>query len=1681
MASPYRLNLLNSPQKQLRHRPTVPLWLVLILPFVLLTTGATGVVGYLAWRNGQQSVNNLANQLMDKTSERITEKLNTFLSTPHLINASNLNAVELNQIDPQDFDQLGQHFFRQLQLYPDITAVVYANEQGEIIGYRHNGQKKEMTIATTANPGTRYHYWLDEQGNQTQLSRILQNYDPRKRPWYKVAKQTKRAGWSPIYPWSIAPDVAITAVLPTYRADGTLEGVFAVDILLRDINRYLRSLLSTPTGQIFIIESSGELVATSTTEAPFIVPATGLASQQVQVLDSQDQITRTVSRQIFQQFGSFDQITKPQQLRLTIPSAGTTFVQVIPHQDAYGLKWLVVTVLPESDFMAQINANTRTTILLCIGALLGSIALGLLLARWIVRPMQRLGQASFKLADGTWDQITQPESSITELHVLNTCFQQMAKQLQQSFDRVKNALEESEEKFTKIFRTCPDAIGIVTLQGHYVEVNDAFVNLFGYSRAEVIGHAATEVGHWVNLQDRENYLQLIQTGVPVRNLEFTLQNKTGDQLTVLFSADSIEIQEQYYIIGIAKDISDRKQTELELEHQKDLRETIFNESTDALFLVNPTTLLIFDCNRQAVEMFEADQKTDLLGIEGRTLQRHSFSSEEIDQIVSELKQGGFWSQEVEYVTQKGNFFWGNLAVKLVHIAGQAVHLVRVTDITDRKRAEEALRQNEARLQRLAAAVPGAIYTLVKRPDDSFYFEYISPAIEAINELTAETLLAEPSIDLIHPQDRPGYDAAVAHSAETLEAFSSEFRIITPSGKLKWLQANSRPVLRENGEIAWYGILLDVSDRKQAEEALYQSQVRLQNVATAAPVNIYSLVQHPDGSIEFEYINRVVEEFHEISLEEFLVEPHRIIMEQMHPEDRAGYLENAAQSAETLGRFQYEWRIITPSGRLKWLQAHSQPERRENGDICWHGVTLDISDRKHAEEALRQSEQLFRGAFETSAFGISIRSPEGKYLRVNQALCEMLGYTESELLKMSYQQITHPDDLAIDPDNTIGKLLGGEVPYYYLEKRFLHKAGYTVWGLVSISLVRDLQQQPLYFVAQIQDITDRKLAEAALRHSEAALRRAQQVAHVGSWEIDIKTEQVTWSEESFHIFGWDTAQPEPTLSQFYQLVHPDDQATLRQSIEHIIANGGSYKTEFQIIQPNGSFRYVEARGEAIVNEQGELLQLLGTNLDITERRMAEEALRYSEATKNQILKAIPDLMVWMTADGTCIDQIDGGSVTNLYVKSEAVGQNLFDLLPLDLAQARMNAIQNALKSGEIQIYEHQILIRGEMHHEEVRVIGVGEDRVLIIVRDITNRKRAEAALQDSEARFRSAFEDAPIGMALIGMDNRWLKTNPMLCDMLGYSEAELRKMNASAVIHPEDVNKFRYCVEQVQSNETRNAQAELRYCCHEGSLVWGMLSLSLVRDARYQPLYYVAQIQDITERQAIDRMKNEFISIVSHELRTPLTAIRGFLGLLNTGIYDKKPDKAKHMIGQALINSDRLVRLVNDILDLERLSSGKVELVMQVCDAEDLMQRSVAGVQSIADQAAITLTILPTSAQVWAAADLIIQTFTNLLSNAIKFSPPNSVVTLSAQVHSNSVVLSVADQGRGIPVDKLETIFGRFQQVDVSDARQKGGTGLGLAICQSIVQQHGGNIWAESQAGKGSIFYFTLPLPPKGES
>jgi PAS domain S-box-containing protein len=311
---------------------------------------------------------------------------------------------------------------------------------------------------------------------------------------------------------------------------------------------------------------------------------------------------------------------------------------------------------------------------------------------------------------------------------------------------------------------------------------------------------------------------------------------------------------------------------------------------------------------------------------------------------------------------------------------------------------------------------------------------------------------------------------------------------------------------------------------------------------------------------------------------------------------------------------------------------------------------------------------------------------------------------------------------------------------------------------------------------------------------------------------------------------------------------------------------------------------------------------------------------------------------------------------------------------------------------------------------------------------------------------------------------------------------------AARVHPEDAADVTRAQDEAATSQS-DVHSEYRIVRPDGSVRDVRAMGRAVRDDAANVVRLVGTVQDVTEQRAVQRMKDEFVGVISHELRTPLTSIRGALGLMAGGAVGTLPPKAQRMADVALNSCQRLVRLVNDILDVEKLSAGKLELDLEPLPVAGVIEAALEEMRAMAQQAGVTLTATHTDSVVLADRDRIAQTLANLLSNAVKFSPEGGVVTVSAgpapseAAGEGHVQFTVTDQGAGIPADKLESIFDRFAQVDATDTRAKTGTGLGLPICRGIVEQHGGRIWAASIPGSGSTFTFILraaPVPEEDE-
>jgi PAS domain S-box-containing protein len=399
---------------------------------------------------------------------------------------------------------------------------------------------------------------------------------------------------------------------------------------------------------------------------------------------------------------------------------------------------------------------------------------------------------------------------------------------------------------------------------------------------------------------------------------------------------------------------------------------------------------------------------------------------------------------------------------------------------------------------------------------------------------------------------------------------------------------------------------------------------------------------------------------------------------------------------------------------------------------------------------------------------------------------------------------------------------------------------------------------------------------------------------------------------------------------------------------------------------------------------------------------------------------------------------------------------------------------------------EIALRQSKDELEVRVVERTVELSqlnLQLAIELRERQRAQEALQLSQERLNAAllrlnfhFENSPLGVVEWNRDFEVIRWSGAADKIFGWSAVEVlnKPLSEWQFVYLEDVQRIRREIACLLDGSQQRSICHNRNYHKDGSIVHCEWYNSAFTNELGELESVLSLALDVTDRDRVERMKNEFIAIVSHELRTPLTSIHGSLGMLASGLLDDQPAKAKRLVEIAAHSTKRLVRLINDILDIERIESGKVKMVGAIWNVTELIATAIDTVQPLADRAGVNLTAQPLSENIYVDADRIVQTLTNLLSNALKFSPPGSTVECLVERELDYLRFEIRDRGRGIPADKLETIFERFQQVDSSDARNHEGTGLGLAICRSIITQHNGQIWAQSVLGEGSSFFFRLP-------
>jgi len=445
---------------------------------------AVGLTGWLSFRNGQESVNELASQLQSEISDRISEKTSSYLHTPRAINQISAEEVRVGRLNLDRPSDLIRHFTYMQRIFKNINHVAWGTEKGEYLGVRRSLKPNdlnefELLLLNQETPGKLLTYGLNTQGNRTQLLSTKENYDPRSRPWYQDGIVDRKPRWSRIYQYFRVSPLGISHTHPIYR-NGALLGVLATDFDLGEISGFLQSLRIGRSGHTFLIERNGNMVASSTVENLFAIDPQG-QTRQIKAIESKDPLVAGTAAYLIQKFGNLSEIRSNQKtilqtsdvygqkkscrlseiaicVRTEIKTAvfeiigNRQFLQVTSLKNDEGVDWLLVVVIPESDFMDRIHANTKTTILLCAIALVVAIAIGLVTSHWISQPILRLGKASSSIAnfstniDANIEPPVAENHSIGELETLANSFNHMAQQLRNSFMALRQANEELEQR-----------------------------------------------------------------------------------------------------------------------------------------------------------------------------------------------------------------------------------------------------------------------------------------------------------------------------------------------------------------------------------------------------------------------------------------------------------------------------------------------------------------------------------------------------------------------------------------------------------------------------------------------------------------------------------------------------------------------------------------------------------------------------------------------------------------------------------------------------------------------------------------------------------------------------------------------------------------------------------------------------------------------------------------------------------------------------------------------------------------------------------------------------------------------------------------------------------------------------------------------------------------------------------
>ncbi len=970
--------------------------------------------------------------------------------------------------------------------------------------------------------------------------------------------------------------------------------------------------------------------------------------------------------------------------------------------------------------------------------------------------------------------------------------------------RAEEALRESEERYRNLAGSINDVIFEIDTSGRVTYISPAIEEATGHSPSDIIDQSFTEFLHQDDLPATIDRAQRRLSGNREPNEYRLLTKKSGEARWVrslghpVFEGDRV-----VGFRGILTDITERKRAEEALQQSEEQYRNLVETARDVIYTLS--TDGAFTSLNPAFESISGWSRAEWLGKPFAPMIHPDDLPTGAEDFRRILRGEIPPVSEIRILTKSGEYRVGEFAARPLMMDGQVVGAFGIVrDITERRRAEEALRESEEKYRELVELSPDAIGV---HQDGKIVF-INSTGVALVGAENPGQVIGKSIADFIHPD---GQDIARERMQElergALQVPPIEQKLIRLDGRCVDIEVVSA-VVTHGGKPAVQSVVRDITERRRAEEALRESEKKYRELVEDINDVIYAV----DVEARITYVSPTIERHSGYSPAELIGRPST---EFVHPDDLPIVMEGLQRNLSGNPK-PNEYRLLDKSGRIHWVRSLSQPIVEGDRVLGLRGVVTDITERKQAEEALRESEERFRSSFEHAATGMALVAPDGRLLQVNRFTCEILGYSEEELTSMTWEAINHPDEVDITRDH-IRRILAGEIESYQLEKRYIHKDGHVLWGHLSTSLVRDADGTPLYLLSQIQDITERKRAEEALRESEEKYRELVENIKEAIFEVDTSGRVTYFSPAVEKATGY---RPSALIGRsLTELIHPDDLASVLEAWEKGLS-GNPQPVEYRATSKSGEARWMHSFGQPIF-EGDCIVGFRGAMADITERKQAEEALRESEEKYRELVEDINDVIYEVDAAGhityisPAVERAAGCS------PSEMIGRSFTDFIHPDDVLFAVEDLQRALAGSPVPS-EYRILLKsrevrwirdhGRPIFEGDRVVGFRG-----VLTNITERKRMEEALRESEERYRHLVEDINDVIFEVNPHGRITYISPAVEGPSGYTPSDIIGRSFLEFLHRDDVPALAKSFEKGLSGNPE--PSEYRICSKSGEALW----------------------------------------------------------------------------------------------------------------------------------------------------------------------------------------------------------------------------------------------------------------------